>query len=743
MPLLRLLVPRTDSTSPLRVGRMLRRAYAVVALGLFALLVHQFWQVLHDRRVPVELPGAVFFGSDVLYGAALYEDLIVDGYSLKTFQFSAATFWVPDVLIYFVWRTILGQVAPAVWATVASLFLLHIAAAVRFGRAVVGPAAARFVAPMLLLAAGIYLAGSGLNWFQHHAEREFYLPGYHCGATLCAFFALASVVYAVRSPSRWALAGWHLAAVAGVTAVSAFSDRLFGIWFVGPVAIGLVGLKLLGGDSGFTVTWRKLLTLGLAVGLGTAAGMAALKWFQTTAGDPISNYWVGPQWDVFVRQLKLFVKLIAREIRGGNWLLASCVAWHLWAAVNVTSTIVRRVVFRQKATDGPMLFFRIVCIAAAVANVLVFLLSKTAEAYLAVLDWGDLSRYFAGPISFAFFGWFIVLAQIAGRGVTRSAREAAAALPVALAVGVLVAMLGNSPDSEPDRELVNYYPKYVEELDAVCRKHDLHDGLAAYAVAKQTTLLSRAGVKLRQIEAVDKAPHGFTALHWLSNSEYYWQPPRGRAAPVKFEFIVVHPTLPGMPRSEDVVATFGEPAIRERAGPYGVFIYNRPEDFKLHRFAELDGRCLVLKATRDGWDRVQFPGGSFWGRPPHANAPDWHDRVATEGTVTPGILAFGPYLDRLKPGHYRVTFRTSTTGVTDSNGALDVMYSDLSKGFETVVAVEQCPVGTNRKTAMTVYVPNSAKQPRIEFRTFYNGHGTLTLHDVTVERLPPAPRQSR
>ena len=139
MPLLRLLVPRTDSTSPLRVGLMLRRAYAVVALGLFALLVHQFWQVLHDRRVPVELPGAVFFGSDVLYGAALYEDLIVDGYSLKTFQFSAATFWVPDVLIYFVWRTILGQVAPAVWATVASLFLLHIAAAVRFGRAVVGP----------------------------------------------------------------------------------------------------------------------------------------------------------------------------------------------------------------------------------------------------------------------------------------------------------------------------------------------------------------------------------------------------------------------------------------------------------------------------------------------------------------------------------------------------------------------------------------------------------------------------
>ena len=718
-----------------------RHAFALSSFAVATLLGVLFWRCLHDPRIPVELPQAVFFGSDVLYGASLYDDLFLDGYSMKSFQFSAATFWVPDLAIYFTWRTILGSVAPAMWATVLTLFLFHLGAAVRFGRSLVGVTGSRFVGPLVVLTGGIYLGISVLNNFAHQEEREIYLPGYHGGAALLAYLAFAAVVRVGRSPNRWGIVPSHLASIVVVTVAAVVSDRFYGLWFVGPVAVGVIGTKLLARDESFPLTWRKVLVLGTAVALGTAAGMALLKWVLSTAGDPITNYWVGANWGAFLDQLELFARLIVGECSNGNWLTISCVLWNAGALLSIGRAFVRRLRGRASETDGRFLLFHLAGFAMTATTVLAFLLSTASVDYLAVLDWGDMSRYFTGPISVGLFGWAFLLARLAGSG-SRSVREAATLLPLALTVGVVVALSVRNPQPEPGRNLVDFRPTYLDEIDAICLKYDMKDGLSAYALAKQTTLFSRAGVKLRPIETVSKAPHGITALHWLSNSEYYWKAPRGRERPVKFEFIVAHPNSPGMPTAEEMIRIFGEPAAREKAGGHDVLIYNRPSDFKLHRFAELDARCITLKANRDGWEKITYPGASLWGQRPISNDSNWYDRTATEQTPQ-GVLAFGPYLDRLTPGRYKITFRTSTTGVTESNGALDVMYSDLSKGFEAVVALEAVPVGADRETSVIAYVSNSAKQPRFEFRTFYSGKGALTLHDVTIEKLGPGSRRLR
>jgi len=708
------------------------RLYLSATLVLVALLGQLFWSTLHDARVPTEVLTEVFFTSDLMYAPTLYQDLVIDGYSWSTFQFSAATFWFPDVLIYFVWRTVLGQVAPAIMATVATLFVAHVFAAIHWGRTLLGPGRAWAVVPLGILAAGVYLGLSAVNLYHWQHEREFYLPGYHSGVTLVAYLALAAVVRGVRSASSWGLTPITGTTILGFTVLAVASDRLFGLWFIGPVIVALLLTRLLNRDALFQLTWRKVLWISATVLLGTGLGWLILKVLQPPTGDPMSNYWIGPQWDVFVRLFKEFVKLIRYELANGNWLILLWLGWSVWCVGLITRAVGHRLFGVGRVVDGAWLFWAVFCLSASIANVLVFLLSKTAESYLAVLEWGQLSRYFAGPISMAFFSVVYGLARIAQAG-SASAQQAALTLPLALALGLVVVGFTRTPQPEPNRDLIDHYPDYVAELDRVCHTHQVREGLGSYLVAKQATMLSRQSIVIRQVEVTTMAPHGFTAFAWLSNAEHYWKPAVGHSKPPRFEFLVVHPTDPRMLHTQDMLAIYGEPAHRELVGPFEILIYNRPSD-RLKQFPAEDARVRMRQAQEAGEMTITFPGSSFWGRPPFHHSPDRQDRIAREGQTPVGILAFGPYLDHLTPGRYNVAFCTSTENVPTGNGTVDVVLLDAVSQTNSILVAETVPVGSRQITSFVITIPPHIRQPRLEFRTTYHGVGTLTLHTVAVTR---------
>jgi hypothetical protein len=715
------------------MGRAIRRVWVTVAAVLAGCAAVQACRTLQDARMPID----GWYEADFLSPAAVYEDVVVDGYSLSGYQFSAANFAFPDTAVYFAVRAAVGRPAPAVVIWEVVLFGVLVASGVAAAAAVTPPAARPYLAPAMLCAVAAYL-GAVAGLFFIGPSRDLLLPVCHNGASACGMLGIAMVAWSLRSRSRRSRVGWLLGLTV-LAAVATFSDRLFGLYFAAPVAVALLAVRALGRpapDSHLPVTRAGGLAAVAAVGIGCAVGVVALRLLAGEAGDPLRKYWTGPQADGVLARTSRLVELVAAEARHGNVLVLSAAGWYAGCALACLAAVVRRLTglgadVSPARTHAGLAFYRVISVAALAAVTAAFVFSRVSVGVLSE-NWHDFSRYFVGPLGLAFFGWPIWLAVAAGGGSPVLGRAVAVVGSVALAAAGVGTTLAE-PRSN-DRDPLDYYPEYVHRLDDACRRHGLRYGLAPYWAAKPVNLLSRYGVRVVPVVPKQDMPFGVAAQHWLSNAEWYWKPPHGRGE-VRYQFVVAMdpPDRFAELSARDVVAAVGEPADRIPLGKYVLLVYDRLRGERLTRYAVLDCSVLNLRHKMDPWTTVRYPGHSYV--VPAGRGTARGDARAVSDGDEPGAVGYGPYLSPQEVGRFRVTFRITSSGTTTPNGWVEVLFTDPVGKTSTTLTRQFVQPGTESEPTLEFQVTKQMLKGLIEFRPVHTGQGELVFHWADFVRL--------
>ena len=645
--------------------------------------------------------------ADFLYSATVYDDLFVTGYPAGGFQWSAATFAVPELLLYVPIRAAAGSTGAALMPWQAACFLALVLAAWSALTACAPPKSRPWVGPALCVVTAAFLAIQAAQ-FLRTESRHFLYPDLHTGAQALAFVSLGLVARYLRRGTRWRVALLALVACAG-----AFSDRLYAVYFAVPAFSALGLARLLAPRE--TLTWRRILTAAAAVALGCVAGLLLLKRLPSPGmgADALENYWQGVDAaDVGTRLRHLAIAAWAQLIEGNPLVAAAC-AWPVAAAF--TLVVGRRDLFCAYS------------LLASLATVAALVVSAIGARWLTPESpqWGTFDRYLAGPMAIALFGWALPLAALLARG--GRTRVFAALGAVALA-GWPLALTLLTP-REPTRDLLAPYPEHVRVIDEVCRRRGLTRGFAGFFEAGPATHFSRAGVRVVALVHNPSDPHPFVPFVWLSNAGYLARRP-GEDRP---GFILARPGgQEGELTPEAVRDFFGEPAERVPAGDYVVMVYDRPTDSDFRDYLAWNPEAAKARYRAAPREPMRFAGRGFHGEAGRAAG------LARVSGDSPGALGTGPYLRPQRRGWHFAEFRLRSSGSDHSNGdvAVHLIANDNQSAppLAQRVAVPPHFDGTLR---LEFHVSAEAVGAgALDFRTEYRGPGRLTLEYVDFGPLP-------
>jgi hypothetical protein len=578
------------------------RALLVVGVVVLAAAGWVSLRTLQGLTSPTELFSRVLLSPDEVFPETIYADLVTGACDLRAFQFSAATFAFPDLVVYALTRAVVGEGRRAILPWAAAFYLLLVGATVLGARAVLPPGRRSAAAGLVLLAAAGYLGMNCLVRFEHRELGEFYLPLYHGGGTAAVFVGLVLVAGMCRRPGGWR--SWRGPALLAVAAATTGSDRLFAVWLPAPLVAAAVLARLLRGPGRVPAVsaWPGLLVAAVALGVGSAAGVTAAKWVSGPV-DPLENYWKGAVLDDASRRFVQLANAVWGDAVGGNPVLIATLGWLALCAATLAA---RGWANRRGGADpdspagtDAFVFLAAFSLFTTALNAAVVCASTAAEKF-DTLPWEEHSRYFLVPQVLGWFGWAVWAAHFAGGGYPRAARLAAAGVPVVLAVAVLAAAAARVAPRV--RDVLDYCPPDVEALDHACAARGLTCGLADYGTAKRVTVLSRTGLVVRQVRPGGGGPRPFFEYHWLSNAQWYWRPVAGRPGPVRYEFVVTYEARqhPWLMNTAQVVAVLGEPVERvPLEGGATLLVYNRPTDVLVRDFGEADPG---VRGLRDKYD---------------------------------------------------------------------------------------------------------------------------------------------
>lgn len=700
------------------------------------------------------LPQRIFEG-DPLWPAQLYEDVVVDGYPFSSFMLPGANSFFPDVGLYFLIRTVTGSVQSSMVPLLLAMMLL-----LTLGSACAVTACApdhhkRLAFGLAIGGISLALAHCSLRWCtENWVLRQALLPVHHGGAVSCALFGLAWVIAILDSRSHAQRIGWAVALTSLCAAIVA-SDRLFLVWFTGPVGLTLWlahfrGIDLSPGDP--VEQRRRLLFATGSVAVGSIVGVVVAKRIHAGSGDTLSRFFNSAVLDQLPARTGEFLKALALQWINGDLLEISLALWLVFAVV-----VTIRACWNPRSVSGTdrvpvdpaqtphfmespkfVFYCGLTCVMFA-ANVVIFLLSSASIGVLGIHPWSTFARYFMGPHFFAYFGWILLLthrilparwSDLRFVGRFQAAHFQAALVPGVTAL-LLAAILVQGRQSK--RATFEDYPLAIEKLDSECKRLGLEYGLGDYAMARSSSLLSKENVQVRPY-AVDRAfPLGFKAFHATTSAAWFWQPERSQTSPVKYEFIVVfeHPDENYGLTADDITKRFGEPVEKIHLhGQYKMLVYNRPED-TLHDVFTHEAGYLNCLFNYGGVDRVTYPGGSLLSL--RKDLPFQKERTAVEGVDQVAPMAFGPLLPPPGDGHYKVVFRTSSKGVETSNGHVYAILHEQGKGA-TILGVKPIPPGENQEVELEFDLVSVNRLGQLDFQTVFQGKGELTLHEMEVSR---------
>jgi hypothetical protein len=505
------------------------------------------------------------YSADAMYLPALYRDL-ASGTPVRHWRVPPAPGFLPDMplMLGILWATgqdiglsfVLYGVAFAFLLAGATLYLIWGMIRPQWWHAFI-------VLACLFLWARALLAGSADSYFLVFVL----LPTFHSGVILLAIFILGCTIRLLQRPWPKALAVvWVLAAGGGIS-----SDPFFLVQVFVPVLFCMYLCRR-------TARFPQGLPLGIAVLLGAsagavgAAGLAVARrvfYLGADTWEPVTIQ-ITQLFRLFAETYKMFQPFI-RDNPAAR--LAICLGFAMAAIVLACECwVFRKAAPREGSPAAERNDFRVLfCM-------LFFLVSGAASLLFAIL-----SRLMGSPVMSRYaLPVYVLPAVVMGvvlSLLTASRRRAVRFSVIAVVfIGLVVSpvVLGWSP--LPPR-LVPGAPAFVGDLDELHRRTGVTNGLGNYWLAKPTSLLSRCGVHVDQLNVWE--PH-----HHVNNLYWYLQPGQAGGQMLrKYEFIIPSRIFPSC-LPERIIARFGPPVAYD--GPAGqALIYNRKSDVAFRNFLHM------------------------------------------------------------------------------------------------------------------------------------------------------------
>jgi hypothetical protein len=253
----------------------------------------------------------------------------------------------------------------------------------------------------------------------------------------------------------------------------------------------------------------------------------------------------------------------------------------------------------------------------------------------------------------------------------------------------------------------DYYPNSIRRLDEYARRKNLKNGISEYWPAKRVTMLSKAGLRVSQVN------HGLHPLLWINSRAWYDRP---------FDFVM----LENLEESR-IRRRFGEPDDALKIGAKLVaFVYDSPEFRDQFKGNEVNARfdkpndAFEFYPAQIGVEIEREIGGEI-------GEDMGLGRGAGFKPTPSGHLLTGPHL-WLPKGNYRYVIRASASGGNGKPvGAWAVLVSH-TKTFLGLGAIVTGGQGAHEER-FRIERPTT-----IEFQVDYNGSGTLKVDGIHLKR---------
>ncbi len=491
--------------------------------------------------------------ADSLVIPALYDDLFVSGYAMDGWKLPGSLYFYPDLLMYAPLRLLGGStmIAAALFAQLQfGLFLILWRGILRecTGRErhglvdlLLGPAAALFV---------LYISFAG----RPEAYLDLFRMAHHTGATLASLLSIYLTLRWLRVRSSYLLVLLFLN-----TGLCALSDRIYVVMGLVPVLVGLAAL--LGRFRGpvLRVGAIHLAAVVLAEPLRRSLHQTfRIKNFIASAGDGLAGLAGAKK---VLKGLQVFASEFAAYF--GTAFVLLCALCVISAGV----VLWRSLRPSEDASDSnptPASF--------APADSIRFLLSGlfataplliVASIVVGLANYGGAfqPRYLSLLVTAPFFLLVLFVVAMLGSRKIQMTSGSEIAWTWASAALLIVLMMALPGRFGPSKIAQAYQFEHItaECLDKHAKELNLKYGLSDYWAAKTTTLFSRTGLRVNQLD------HNLNVFYWVNNFNWYLE-----RDPV-YDFLIMDRL-----NAKAVGKAFGEPARRLQCGPSLVFVYNRP-----------------------------------------------------------------------------------------------------------------------------------------------------------------------
>jgi hypothetical protein len=626
------------------------------------------------------------YNSDTLSFPARFQS-VMHGERILGWNFGAASFFFPDMAFYFPLNALIPDFRLAL-VIFGVLQILAVLAGFALLEAEALPESRDKPLRLFVFAALLaYLARDSA----YSGLKTLMGTGHHVGAFISLLFALWLILRMTgRETDRRSLLANSLALLF-VTVLTTVSDALFLVQLVAPAVAALALMWLFALVSG-----RRLALLTATLMAGAMGGRLIYDRFFMR---PDLRHYFSLSISRVSKPLGAVLTFL-QEPGGIPILLGLFVLISIVACVGLILARIRRLGLRRGGSDGGL-----VCL----SSFTVFLcLSNFSAIVLSSADSGSLARYTIPMVLFP----LLLLSPLTQYALRAVAVDISRPVRLALLLVLPLLLVLTIQKSSNVVRLAGCYPKWVSDLDQEFAKRNLKFGLAQYWQAKYLSFFSRQGVQVVQVTS------SLQPFLWENYPDSYQRP---------FEFIITDETAAKQRPdyktayyldAERIVARFGPPDETFTCGTNTVRVY---KDDRLHgcfpQFAEL----------RKPGARVTFNAAQL---PSQVGTVTGSSRVA-EGCAA-GYVTYGPYM-QLLPGAYRgrIDYEATAASSEEAAGKWDVVLErPAGKNYRVVQKGLLSP-----QSACIEFGFEADSASVAEVRTFYDGTGRLTVHQLTLQRL--------
>jgi hypothetical protein len=505
--------------------------YLFLAAGLIFLIVGYVTYRLVDMQV--------FFNSDTLFPAALYQDLIHRGGSLSDWRLPQSPLFFPEWPLYFVTIPLAPNPYWAVVAYFVAQIVLTFFALAWLNRLFLDRGKA-FLCAGMSLSSLCYLCMKSVS--QVIPFKTLALRQYHFGTFLTGLVVLRLAAMAILWPETRVKKA-YLFLIFILSCLASVSDAIFVVEFCLPLLIAPLYLW-----AKCVVPWRKALSVATSTAAGTACGLALYQHLGLSFGSYHAHIEIRALSRNALRIESLFLNVW--HIHPTSLALCALV----WATLFCMWAFVDKLKEFQRPLSGSAKFLAAFCLASCGLAIAVCLMSNLE------VEVRYMAPFFFFPV---FFAPYVTLA-------IRPSWLRTTAILVCMA-GVFAAaihFLASNP--QPFAFHGDYYPEEIQCMDAAFEKYGLDNGVAQYWDARRIAVLAKTQVNIAQVN--------YRLEH------YFWNTSKSTFRD-SYDFAIIDPAASPLYRLDEALikAINGQPRDTVLCGQKEILVYPK-NSLRLHYY---------------------------------------------------------------------------------------------------------------------------------------------------------------